>query len=83
MLSVAQSRTFIPYENALGEYVSSSDARARYENLSDFYSSYGHFWIGTNVFFLENGPSGGFAAALRRFDAYPEPADRWSAYALP
>lgn len=43
---------FIPYEATLGQWVTTADAQARYDNLAVFANKYGHLWIGTGPMML-------------------------------
>jgi peptide/nickel transport system substrate-binding protein len=76
----ATEEVFIPYAPTLGNYVTAEEAAARYENLSEFYRRYGHFYIGTGPFFLQRAFPVEGTIILQRYDAYPDAADKWSAF---
>jgi peptide/nickel transport system substrate-binding protein len=76
----ATEETFIPYAPTLGNYITAEEAAARYANLSEFYRRYGHFYIGTGPFFLQRAFPVEGTIILQRYDAYPDAADKWSAF---
>lgn len=51
-LGTAISEGFLPYAPTLGQYVTTQEVIARYQNLSDFAAEYGHLWIGTGPMIL-------------------------------
>ena len=82
-LDQAQGENFIPYEPTLGQYISADDAQARYENLQKWYADHNHFWVGTGVFYIDEvNPVEGSVVA-KRFEEYPDPADKWSRFGEP
>ncbi|NIQ94869.1 MAG: ABC transporter substrate-binding protein, partial [Desulfuromonadales bacterium] len=76
----ATEEVFIPYEPTLGNYITAEEAAARYANLGEFYRRYGHFYIGTGPFFLQRAFPVEGTIILQRYDAYPDAADKWSAF---
>ena len=79
----AADTTYIPYEPTLSQYVTEEEARDRWENYADWYRDVAHFWIGNGPYYLEQAYPVEGTAVLKRFPAYPDPADRWSGYAEP
>ncbi|MFC2082423.1 hypothetical protein ACFLSG_00085 [Candidatus Bipolaricaulota bacterium] len=51
-LGTALIDLFLPYAPTLSQYVSTQDIIDRYQNLSNFASTYGHVWIGTGPMYL-------------------------------
>ncbi len=76
----ATEEVFIPYEPTLGNYITAEEAAARYANLGEFYRRYGHFYIGTGPFYLQRAFPVEGTIILQRYDAYPDAADKWSAF---
>jgi len=74
---------FIPYEPTLGQYITADEATTRYANLQDFYTARHHFWIGTGPFYLESVFPVEGTITLARYEAYPDPSDKWSGFAAP
>lgn len=79
-LDIAAGEAHIPYAPTLGEYVTAEDAAERWSNLSDFYSTYGHFWIGTGPYYLERAYPVEGTVVLQRFADHPDPATRWDRF---
>jgi len=82
-LDDAAANNTIPYENVLKDYISADEAQARYANLAKFYDEYGHFWIGTGPFILSEVDFTNKTAVLRRYEDYPDPADKWAIFGTP
>ncbi len=82
-LDEASAEGFIPYAPTLGEYVTAEEAAARYANLTEWHRQRGHFWIGTNVFYLERAFPVEGTVVLRRYNDYSEKADRWLRFSAP
>jgi peptide/nickel transport system substrate-binding protein len=82
-LTAATEESWIPYETALGEYLSDEEIASRYENLAEFARRYGHYYVGTGSYFL----SGVFPvegqAVLTHNPNHPDPADRFSNFTAP
>lgn len=82
-LMSATAESWIPYEPTLGEYVTEDEIATRYNNLSEFARRYGHYYIGTGVYFL----SGVFPvegqAVLTHNPDHPDPADRYAGFGAP
>jgi peptide/nickel transport system substrate-binding protein len=74
---------FIPYEPTLGQYVTADEAAARYANLQNWYDTHRHFWIGTGPFYLDAVFPVEGSITLTRYDAYPDPSDKWSRFTAP
>ncbi len=68
---------FIPYEPTLGQYVTMDEATQRWLNLDAWYRDKGHFWVGSGPLYLEDVFPVEGVVVMRRFEDYPDPADRW------
>jgi peptide/nickel transport system substrate-binding protein len=82
-LAEAREEAYIPYASTLGQYVSVDEAQARWDNLNTWFTTRGHFWVGTGVFFLERAFPVEGTVILRRFLDYPDPADKWERFTEP
>jgi peptide/nickel transport system substrate-binding protein len=71
----------IPYAPTLGEYVTAEEAATRYQNLTEWHRTRGHFWLGTGVFFLERGFPVEGTVILQRNPNHPDSADKWARFA--
>ena len=82
-LDQASGETYIPYAPTLGEFVSTDEAAARYENLSAFYDQFEHFWVNTGPFILEGVFPVEGTLTLARNPDYADPADKWARFSAP
>ena len=82
-LDQAQAENYIPYAPTLGEYIDADEVTARYTNLQNWYGEKGHFWLGTGPYYVDGVFPVEGTLTLRRFEDYPDPADRWSQFGLP
>jgi len=53
MLDKSQKDGYIPFANFVKKYVSESSAKERYENLSNWYNRFKHFWVSNGPYYLE------------------------------
>ncbi len=79
----AIEEAFIPYEATLGNYISAEDAVAKYQNLMNWYNEKGHFWVSFGPYYLERAFPVEKVVQLRRFEDYPDPADKWEIFEEP
>lgn len=79
-LDQAKAENYIPYAATLGEYMSADEAAARYANLDSFYGEHGHFWVNTGPFLLDGVFPVEGTLSLKRYEAYPDMADKWSRF---
>lgn len=76
-------QAYIPYEATLREFITTQEARARWENVGRWVDQKGHFWIGNGPFYLEKAFPVEKVVQLKRFTAYSEPADKWAGFGSP
>lgn len=82
-LEQAIEEGYIPYENALGKYISKEEALTRYNNAKAWYNDKEHFWIGDGPMYLEKAYAVESTIHLKRNPLYSEPADKWSMFDEP
>jgi len=82
-LDEAQGENLIPYAATLGQFISKEDAQARYENLQKWYADHNHFWVGTGVFYIDEVNAVEGSVVAKRFEDFPDPADKWSRFGEP
>ena len=82
-LDQANSESFIPYAATLGQYITADEARARYENLDKFFGEHNHFWVNTGPFLLDKVFTVEQTMSLKRYEAYPDNAAKWSRFGEP
>jgi peptide/nickel transport system substrate-binding protein len=76
-LDTSTATNYIPYRATMGNFVTEAEAVERWSNLSDFYDTYGHFWVASGPFFLKKAFTTEKVIQLQRFEDYPDPMDRW------
>jgi len=72
-LQKVKNAGFLPYADFLGNSISADERDTRYENLSQFYKKWGHFWVGNGPFYLELVKPVEKVLVLRRWPGYKEP----------
>ncbi|MBN1484632.1 MAG: hypothetical protein JXA37_07910 [Chloroflexia bacterium] len=79
-LNQALAEDHIPYSPTLGQYITTTQASARWQQLAQWWNERGHFWIGTGPFYLEEAQPSSGTLTLQRYAAHPDPLDRWAAF---
>jgi peptide/nickel transport system substrate-binding protein len=82
-LDEAAAANLIPFEPTMGEFVTAEEAAARYANLQTFYEQYGHFWVGTGPYILQDVRSVEKTATLIHNPNFIDLANKWSGFAVP
>ncbi len=82
-LDQAMADNYIPYANTMSAYVTEDEAKTRWENLKAWYEDKGHFWVGTGPFYLDSVFPLEKTVVLKRYEAYPDPADKWLGFGEP
>lgn len=82
-LDQALTDSYIPYAPTLGSYITADEAKARYENLTKWFGDHGTFWIGTGPFYLDKVFTTEGNAVLKRYESYPDLADKWARFSAP
>jgi len=79
-LTLAKAANYVPYAPTLGSYISPAEAAERYENLAAWANpttGKGHFWVASGPFYLQQAFPLTKVIVLKRFEGYPDAADRW------
>ena len=79
----AQQEGFIPYQKAVGQYISAAQAQERYRRLGEWHRARGHFWVGQGPFYLSSVHTVEKNLVIRRFDRFPDPPDKWELFNEP
>ncbi len=82
-LAAALKEGFIPYEKALGEYVSRQEATERYEKLKLWRQARGHFWVGNGPFYIHSVHPVEKVVVARRSELFTDPSDKWMRFSEP
>jgi peptide/nickel transport system substrate-binding protein len=75
--------SYIPYEPTLGQFMTADEAAARYDNLGQFYTYFGHFWVGNGPLFMESVYPIEKTVTLENFEMFPDLATKWAGFAAP
>ena len=71
---------YIPYLPTMGNYVTTVEASQRWSNLTNWYSTEGHFWVGSGPFYLDDYSWDNKTLTLTRFEAFPDLATKWEMF---
>lgn len=74
-LPVLKARIHIP--PGMEVYITSGEASARWDSLSDWYAAKGHFWPSQGPFYLEEVDLTNRTTTMKAFREYPFRADHW------
>jgi len=70
------NETHIPYPEVLGQYINSTEAAQRWQNLKNFYNTYGHMWVGNGPFMLVSASKD--QIVLRAFRDHVDPCNKYA-----
>jgi peptide/nickel transport system substrate-binding protein len=82
-LAAAQRQGFVPFPEVLGDLLRDGEVADRYRALDDWYQSRGHFWVGDGPFYLHSVHPVERNVVLRRYEDFPDPADKWLRFTRP
>ena len=75
------AKKYVPYPEVLGAYITPDEALTRWTNLKNWYSTYGHMWIGNGPFYLVSASKE--RIVLRAFRDHVDPPDKYAFLAEP
>ena len=73
----------VPYVDVLSEYLGDGEVAARFDALAAWYDERRHFWVGDGPFYLEAVHPIERTVVLRRYEDFPDPADKWLRFSEP
>lgn len=82
-LDTAIAEGTIPYPNALGQYITADEAKARYTALKGWYEGHSHFWIGTGPYYIDKAFLTEKTLTLKNNGWFTDASDRWASFASP
>jgi len=82
-LDEAESQSLVPYAPTLSQYITSDEAKARYDNLKKWYTDHGTYWIGTGPYYLDKVFTTEKTLTLKNNPDFPDLADRWASFSSP
>jgi peptide/nickel transport system substrate-binding protein len=82
-LQAARERHHLPFANVLRDYVRPGEIEARYAALAQWYAQRRHFWVDNGPFYLHSVHPVERTVVFRRFEDFPDPADKWLRFTEP
>jgi peptide/nickel transport system substrate-binding protein len=82
-LEAARQRGYVPYAEVLEPLLREGEAAGRYEALADWQAQRGHLWVSDGPFYLHSVHPVERSLVLRRFEDFPDPADKWLRFTRP
>ena len=82
-LDKASSQTLIPYATTMSQYITTDEAKARYDNLKKWYTNHGTFWIGTGPYYLDKVFTTEKTLVLKNNPDFPDLSDQWASFSQP
>jgi peptide/nickel transport system substrate-binding protein len=82
-MTEAAAENFIPYAPTISQFVTADEATTRWANLQKWYGLQGHFVVGSGPYYLDKAFPVEKTMTLRRFEDFPDPADKWARFGTP
>ncbi len=79
-LDQAQKQSFIPFQKVLKTLLSPDEVSERYAALKKWYQERGHFWVSDGPFYLHSVHPVERTLVLRRYEDFPDTADKWQRF---
>lgn len=76
----ATEEAYLPYAPTMSQYVSADEITQRYDNLTQFVSRNGHYYLGTGVYFFQGVFPVESQAVFERYEPHPDAANRWDRF---
>jgi peptide/nickel transport system substrate-binding protein len=73
----AAASAFVPFAPVVAPLLRQGEVAERYRALGDWYAARGHFWVDNGPFYLHSVHPIERSVVLRRFEDFPERADKW------
>jgi peptide/nickel transport system substrate-binding protein len=82
-MTEAAAENYIPYAPTMSQFVTADEATTRWANLQKWYGLQGHFVVGSGPYYLDKAFPVEKTMTLRRFEDFPDPANKWSGFGTP
>ena len=82
-LDAALADDFLPFPETLATLTEPGEATRRFRALADWRAERAHYWVGDGPFYLHSVHPLERALVLRRFEDFPDPADKWLRFTEP
>lgn len=73
----AEAAGFVPFASAVAGILRDGEVTERYRALDAWFAERGHFWVDSGPFYLHSVHPVERSVVLRRFEDFPDPADKW------
>ncbi len=80
ILAASSLSSHIPYLATMSAYVTPEEADQRWNNLTTWYLTQGHFWVGSGPFYLDDYDWDAKTLTLTRYASFPDLADKWERF---
>ncbi len=74
---------FLPFRETLADFIEPGEPTRRFRALAEWRDQRGHYWVGDGPFYLHSVHPLERALVLRRFEGFPDPADKWLRFTEP
>lgn len=81
LAAAAREDGFLPYAKVLGDLVRPGEVAERYRALTQWYAERRHFWVDSGPFYLHSVHPVERTVVIRRFEGFPDRADKWLRFA--
>ena len=82
-LREATAAGYVPFAGAMAGYLREGEAAERYRGLTDWYAQRRHLWVDNGPLYLHSVHPVERSVVLRRFEAFPDRADKWLRFDRP
>jgi peptide/nickel transport system substrate-binding protein len=82
-LQAARERDHLPFANVLRDYLRPGEIEERYAALGQWYAERRHFWVDNGPFYLHSVHPVERTVVFRRFEDFPDAADKWLRFTEP
>jgi peptide/nickel transport system substrate-binding protein len=83
LLDRAAAESYVPFHEAMRGFLRDGEPDARYAALRAWYAARGHFQIGAGPFYLHSVHPVERSLVARRFEDFPDRADKWLQFTSP
>lgn len=82
-MHAARENGYVPFENVLRDFMREGEVEERYRTLTEWHREREHFWIGDGLFYLHSVHPVEQTVVVRRFEDFPDRADKWLRFTEP
>lgn len=82
-LEAARGENYIPYAPTLSKFITSEEAKQRWQFLTHWRTGRGHYWVGLGPFIVHRVSPVEKIVELRRFGRFSDPSTRWIGFDEP